>query len=581
MANWILAGTASELEQSGAKVITGAIVVFAHEGQFYAVENRCPHMGFPLHMGSVCDGILTCHWHHARFDVCSGGTLDPWADDVPAHDVKVEDGQVYVFDEPKVRKGIERHKHRLREGLQQNLSLIIAKSVVALMEAKVPPTEIAAVGIDFGTRQRSAGWGSGLTILSAMVNVLPKLDTYGQILALVHGLTHVARDCAGRAPKYALDPLPPSEFSTKRLAAWYRECIEVRDTDGAERVLLAACERGADSRTLADMMLLAATDHVYLDGGHTFDFHNKAFEMTDAMKGEISAQILTSLVPLLGNPTRSEELQNWRAPIDLIEPMQRAFSVLDSHPLATDGSLPDGFDEAEFVELLLSDNPNLSVEQLTSALLDGADPVRLAQLVVLAAAERIVRFHTQNDFGDWIAVLHTFTHAHAVQVRLQKRAHPLVIRALYHTVTRIYLDRFLNVPAAKRPNAKSVRDAGTRQTAEFLTLLDQRQQVNEAAAWVSEYLETGGDRRELLNTLGHALLREDAEFHSFQMYEAAVQEFDAWDASASSVASYAKETLLIALARYLAAHAPTARELPQIVRIAWRLSRNEKLYEAD
>ncbi len=283
----------------------------------------------------------------------------------------------------------------------------------------------------------------------------------------------------------------------------------MRDTDGAERVLLVACERGADSRTLADMMLLADTDHVYLDGGHTFDFHNKAFEMTEAVKGEISAQILTSLVPLLGNPTRSEELQNWCAPIDLIEPMQRAFSVLDSLPLATDGSLPDGFDEAEFVELLLCDNPNLSVEQLTSALLAGADPVRLAQLVVLAAAERIVRFHTQNDFGDWIAVLHTFTHAHAVHVRLQKRAHPLVIRSLYHTVTRIYLDRFLNVPAAKRPNAKSVRDAGTRQTAEFLTLLDQRQQVNEAAEWVSEYLETGGNLGELLNTLGHALLRAD------------------------------------------------------------------------
>jgi nitrite reductase/ring-hydroxylating ferredoxin subunit len=48
----------------------------------YAVDNRCPHMGFPLHKGSVADGILTCHWHHARFDLESGGTFDPWADDV-------------------------------------------------------------------------------------------------------------------------------------------------------------------------------------------------------------------------------------------------------------------------------------------------------------------------------------------------------------------------------------------------------------------------------------------------------------------------------------------------------------------
>jgi hypothetical protein len=26
-------------------------------------------MGFPLDRGSVDDGILTCHWHHARFEL--------------------------------------------------------------------------------------------------------------------------------------------------------------------------------------------------------------------------------------------------------------------------------------------------------------------------------------------------------------------------------------------------------------------------------------------------------------------------------------------------------------------------------
>jgi hypothetical protein len=41
------------------------IAVFAPAGsdEIYAIDNRCPHMGFPLHKGTVCDGILTCHWH--------------------------------------------------------------------------------------------------------------------------------------------------------------------------------------------------------------------------------------------------------------------------------------------------------------------------------------------------------------------------------------------------------------------------------------------------------------------------------------------------------------------------------------
>lgn len=58
------------------------VALFFHNEHVYAVDNRCPHMGFPLHRGTVQDGVLTCHWHHARFDLSSGGTFDQWADDV-------------------------------------------------------------------------------------------------------------------------------------------------------------------------------------------------------------------------------------------------------------------------------------------------------------------------------------------------------------------------------------------------------------------------------------------------------------------------------------------------------------------
>jgi len=61
-----------DLQSRGCMQVSGGghgIAVFAHEGQFYAVDNRCPHMGFPLSRGTVHDGLLTCHWHHARFDL--------------------------------------------------------------------------------------------------------------------------------------------------------------------------------------------------------------------------------------------------------------------------------------------------------------------------------------------------------------------------------------------------------------------------------------------------------------------------------------------------------------------------------
>jgi nitrite reductase/ring-hydroxylating ferredoxin subunit len=39
-----------------------------------------PAHGLPLERGCVEDGILTCHWHHARFDLESGCTFDLWGD---------------------------------------------------------------------------------------------------------------------------------------------------------------------------------------------------------------------------------------------------------------------------------------------------------------------------------------------------------------------------------------------------------------------------------------------------------------------------------------------------------------------
>ena len=73
------------------------IALFYHNSRVYAVDNRCPHMGFPLNLGTVKDGILTCHWHHARFDLNSGGTFDQWAGDVRSYPVEIRDeNEVWV-----------------------------------------------------------------------------------------------------------------------------------------------------------------------------------------------------------------------------------------------------------------------------------------------------------------------------------------------------------------------------------------------------------------------------------------------------------------------------------------------------
>src|SRR5258705_7965930 len=77
------AGSLEELKAKGRLVVHGRhrpILVIYDRGRVFALDNRCPHMGFPLERGSVEDGILTCHWHHARFDLESACTFDLLAD---------------------------------------------------------------------------------------------------------------------------------------------------------------------------------------------------------------------------------------------------------------------------------------------------------------------------------------------------------------------------------------------------------------------------------------------------------------------------------------------------------------------
>lgn len=581
----IYAGSLKTLENEGAKVIKGgshAIAVFVHEKQVYAVDNRCPHMGFPLHTGSLCDGILTCHWHHARFDIKSGGTLDPWADDVPTYPVEIKEDEVWVHPVPFHKVTIEKLRQRLREGLEQNLSLVIAKSVVGLMEAGFPATKIAQVGVDFGTTHHQGGWGSGLTILTAMTNVLPKLDKTGQILALFQGLVHVARESSGRGTRFLLGSLPVSDEmnaqSLEQLSEWYRHCVEVRDSQGAERVLLTTIELGFSNEQLADMMMTAITDHFYVNTGHTLDFHNKAFEILDQISSDHRPHVLASLLPGISNVSRSEESHSWQSPVNLVKPLREAFEELPDILANASSRGETTVDEAALVEQILSDTALKTVNMMLDALKSGLSPSRLAQLVALAAAERIARFHVQNDFSDWITVLHTFTHAHAVHESLRRSTTPELTRAVFHGAMSVYLDRFLNTPSARRPEPKGVEFEPLNPN-ELLEMMNQQQQVAESARWVVNYLASNGDKGELFNVLGTALLREDAEFHSFQMFEAAMVEHDHWELEDSKLASHAQETLILAVTRYLAGHAPTAREMPHTARIAMRLHRGEKLFE--
>ena len=52
------------------------VAVFNCGGQYYAINDFCPHMGASLSDGWVEDGVVTCPLHYWRFRLADGA----WAD---------------------------------------------------------------------------------------------------------------------------------------------------------------------------------------------------------------------------------------------------------------------------------------------------------------------------------------------------------------------------------------------------------------------------------------------------------------------------------------------------------------------
>jgi nitrite reductase/ring-hydroxylating ferredoxin subunit len=252
--DFIRVATLEELKTAGMIVVRGArcpLLVVHDDGKVFALDNRCPHLGFPLHRGSVEDGILTCHWHHARFDLASGCTFDLWADDAPTAAVELRDGVVWVCPQTRYTDGDAHWRNRLREGLEQNIDLVLAKAVLGLIGEGVPYRALVRDAVLFGARNRD-GWGIGLTILTALAKLIPSLPEEETYLALYKGISRVARDCDGAAPRRDRLPLAPRQFQPLPvLERWFRHWTRVRHRDAAERTLLTAIASGASSIELA------------------------------------------------------------------------------------------------------------------------------------------------------------------------------------------------------------------------------------------------------------------------------------------------------------------------------------------
>ena|SRR5579883_1292129 len=101
MQEFTKACTLSELTPGKCKAmeLNGKRVVLVNSGgAVYALEDSCTHLGAPLSQGFLAKGSITCEWHGASFDLCTGAALNaPATEAVQIYEVRINGEQIEVL----------------------------------------------------------------------------------------------------------------------------------------------------------------------------------------------------------------------------------------------------------------------------------------------------------------------------------------------------------------------------------------------------------------------------------------------------------------------------------------------------
>ncbi len=93
-------GRADKLQPGASKVVQineSMVAIFNLNGEYFAIDNTCPHQGGPLGEGYLEEsGVVTCPWHAWNFDIRTGvSPVDPDVK-VRCYPVHIEEGEIIL-----------------------------------------------------------------------------------------------------------------------------------------------------------------------------------------------------------------------------------------------------------------------------------------------------------------------------------------------------------------------------------------------------------------------------------------------------------------------------------------------------
>lgn len=434
------------------------------DGSLHAVDDRCPHEGYPLSQGTRKDCVLTCSWHNYKFDLRDGACIQG-DEDVRTFPVRVVDGVVELDLTPPDRSAaIPGLWASLTGALDQGRSGQATRDAVRLLDAGVAPAALAAAVAAWNGR--TAEWGA-THVLSIAADALRWASTHPGprfALPLAQVLDLVIRDGVRRPRRDLHPPRDPGEDPVAAGAA-FRAAVEDEDHATAEGLLRGGLARGWGREALEPWFFHVCADH-FLDFGHRLIYQVKAWELLDAAGPERAEDILSGHLFGIVLGTREDVLPGWAG-------FRRRLAALDLPALhATAGSDPRWDDRDAVVQAVAFGKPAEAFGAVVEALEAGAALNAVVDALSLAAAERMLRFDVAIDQDNgvqdgWLSVTHVQTFANAVRHAVDRFPHPDVVRLLLQSARFTNHHRVLDLAAPPAIHPRPTADA-----AEALAAID-------------------------------------------------------------------------------------------------------------
>ncbi|HFE44010.1 MAG TPA: Rieske (2Fe-2S) protein, partial [Nannocystis exedens] len=267
---WIPALKLDALPVGEARVISHErqrIAVFRPQTEeFYAIDNRCPHEGYPLARGPVRDCVVTCPWHNFKFDLRDGQCV-LGDEQVRVYAIRLRDRTIEIdVGEADARELRPRHLASLEKATRGGKIGQIAREVVRLLELGLSPQDLTLQAIrqdaayaEYGTTHATP------TAIDALHLARHSSDTQAA-LPLVQAFS-IAAEANLRLPKRAVaepvDPGDDPQAAGKRL----RALVEQEALPQAEALLRGALARGFGVEIIEPWLLQLCADHL-LSFGH-------------------------------------------------------------------------------------------------------------------------------------------------------------------------------------------------------------------------------------------------------------------------------------------------------------------------